>query len=75
MDRSERMKAHAQAQREEWAIALKDSDAEILAMRDVEKLTLRQMQTRLGISWNAARYRVLAARRREAIRKGLPAKV
>jgi DNA-directed RNA polymerase specialized sigma24 family protein len=70
--RSTRMIAHAQAQREEWALALAGPDRDLLAMRDDEKLTLRQIATRMGTSYNAVRYRLEAARRREAVRQAMP---
>lgn len=73
--RPERALAFAQEQREMWALALKDTDAGLLEMRDTEKLTLRQIATRLGISAAAAGYRVKAARRREVTRQGMTAKV
>jgi predicted DNA-binding protein (UPF0251 family) len=73
--RRERALAYAQEQRETWALALADSDGEILHLRDDEKLTLQRIATRLGISRVAAGYRVRAARKREVIRQTLPAKV
>lgn len=67
--------AHAQAQRERWALAKQEADEQLLTLRDVEKLTYARLATRIGISRQAARYRVGAARRREATRQGMSAKV
>lgn len=64
--------AHAQAQREAWAVALADTDREILRMRDEEHLTLAQIGIRLGVSRMAMGYRLVAARRREAVRQQMP---
>jgi hypothetical protein len=59
--------AHAQVQRERWAVALVDQDAELLALRD-GGLTLHQLGVRYGISDQAAWYRVQSARRRQQTR-------
>lgn len=73
--RPARALAYAQEQRETWALALKDVDADLLRMRDDEKLTLAQISIRLGISRTAAGYRVHAARRREVTRQGMMTQV
>ena len=64
--------ARAQQQREAWAVALADTDREILRLRDEENLTLAQIGIRIGASRVAAGYRLAAARRREAIRQQMP---
>ena len=73
--RRARALAFAQEQRESWALALASTDGELLRLRDDEHLTLRQIAVRMGISTAAAGYRVHAARKRDAIRAQLPAKV
>lgn len=69
--RSQNALAHAEAQRQSWASALREQDGEFLQMRDTDKLTFRQIGTRLGISASAARHRLEAVRRREATRARL----
>lgn len=67
-DRAARSRGWAQEQRERWAVVKAVEDRELLSLRDSEKLTYQRIGTRLGISRVAARYRYLAARRREALR-------
>lgn len=67
--------AHAQAQRERWALAKQPDDEQLLRLRETEKLTYDRLAVRLGVSRQAARYRVRAALRREATRQGMSAKV
>lgn len=69
--RSEVATRHAQAQRERWARELAKPDDDLLRMRSDERLTYQQLATRLGVSRQAARYRVRAATRRQKVRDSL----
>jgi hypothetical protein len=74
MDRRQNALAHAQAQRERWALALKDTDAELLKLRD-EGLTLERLAVRYGTSATAMGLRVHRARARQATLAAMAAKV
>jgi len=54
----------------QFANALAGSDSELLAMRDVEHLSMRRIADRLSISPSRVRQRLQDARRREKVRQG-----
>ncbi len=58
----------AAQQRAHWAEVLREQDEEIIAMRDVERLTLDQIGIRLGISRQGAYRRLRKARGRAVLR-------
>lgn len=71
--RSAVSKAHAQAQRERWALALAGPDRELLEMQ--KTLTYSQLAVRLGISRSGVNDRLANARRRETIREAMAARI
>lgn len=68
--RRQRALLHARSQRESWALALAESDREVLRMRD-DGMTYAQIATRLGVSRPRARQKYRDALRREDIRSAL----
>ena len=62
-------KDYGRWEQQEFARVLAGQDAEILQMRDIEKLSVRRIADRMGISTTSVYRRLAGARRREKIRQ------